>query len=76
MKITKRQIQATLRESVFTPRDPGPLKAIIDVGSRDYYAKRAIEIITYYLENGGDKLLTRAITLLALAKLCGDENGN
>ncbi len=70
MKITKRRIQETLRESVFTPRDPGSLKAIIDVGNRDYYIRRAKELLDLTLEEDGSNIhLTMAISLIALAKL-------
>ncbi len=69
MKITKRRIQETLRESVFTPRDPGSLKAIIDVGNRDYYIRRAKELLDWTLEDGSNIHLTMAISLIALAKL-------
>ena len=73
MKITKRQLQATLRESVFTPRDPGPLKVIIDVGNRDYYLRRAKEFIDISLDLKSCSALTTAISLLALAKICTED---
>ena len=74
MKINKTKIAATLRESVFAPNKPGPLKAIIDVGDDEYYARRAKEFIDYFIEEGGGKHLTTAISLLALAKLCEEKN--
>jgi hypothetical protein len=73
LKITKRQLQAALRESVFTPKDPGPLKAIVDVGNRDYYIRRAKEFLDLSLENGSYPYLTLAISLIALAKLTEDK---
>jgi len=70
MKITKRNLAAVLRESVFSPSVPGPLKVIVDVESTDYYVRRAIEMCTRYLDEfANPESLTRAISLLALAKL-------
>ncbi len=73
MKINKTQIAATLRESVFAPNKPGPLKVIVDVGDKKYYARRAKEFIDYFIAEGGSTFLATAISLLALAKLC-EEN--
>lgn len=71
-KITKRKLAAILRESIFTPSNPGPLKVIFDVGDRDYYIKRAMELCAMALEqpfiNHKINQLTTAITLLAIAK--------
>lgn len=69
MKFTKRQLQATLRESVFTPKDPGHLGPIMDVGDTTYYVKRARELLGVYLREPNTVFLTTVITLLALAKL-------
>lgn len=74
MKITKRQVQVTLRESVFTPRDPGPLRAIIDVGNREYYIRRAKEFLDRAIETKSNAQLTLAISLLALAKLSENDD--
>lgn len=71
--ITRRKLAAILRESVFTPTTPGPLKVIIDVGDTDYYIKRAIELCTMSLKSKIVKqrlvLLTQAISLLAVSKI-------
>lgn len=71
--ITQRKIASTLRESVFTPTTPGPLKVIIDVGDTDYYIKRVIELCTMLLSVNSIKaklaLLTQAISLLAVGKI-------
>jgi len=45
-KINKRELAAVLRESVFAPNKPGPLKVIMDVGDSRYYRQRALELIT------------------------------
>lgn len=75
--ITKQKIAATLRESIFTPSKPGPLKVIIDVGDTDYYIKRVIELCTSALDHS-DPLqrsfqLTWAISLLAVSKVLTKE---
>lgn len=73
--ITKRKIASTLRESVFTPITPGPLKVIIDVGDIDYYIKRTIELCTvaltgeYQTTKSRMAALTQAISLLAVGKI-------
>lgn len=71
--ITRQKIARTLRESVFTPTTPGPLKVIIDVGDTDYYVKRAIELCTAALRTRSTKArmssLTQAISLLAVGKI-------
>jgi len=71
--ITRQKLATILRESVFTPTTPGPLKVIIDVGDTDYYIKRAIELCTMSLKSGSIKqrlvLLTQAISLLAVSKI-------
>lgn len=77
--MNQRKIAAALRESVFAPNKPGPLKVVADVGNADYYILRAIE------EAGNASAtmkeyralrksqLTKAISLLALAKVTLDE---
>lgn len=71
--ITRRKIATILKESVFTPTTPSPLKVIIDVGDSDYYIKRAIELCTVSLKSESIKqqivLLTQAISLLAVGKI-------
>lgn len=68
MKVTKRKLQAILKESVFTPSEPGPLKIIAEVGDKNYYVQRSIELCKMFLEDPGLDYLTQAISLLALAK--------
>ena len=71
-KITKRELAAVLRESVFAPNKPGPLKIIVDVGDSRYYSQRALELIVLSLQSptGEQKqdYLGDAITLLGVAK--------
>ena len=71
-KINKRELAAILRESIFAPNKPGPLKVIIDVGDSRYYRQRALELITLSLtsptEEQCEYYLEQAITLLAVAK--------
>ena len=71
-KINKRELAAVLRESIFAPNKPGPLKVIIDVGDTRYYSQRALELITLSLESPTEEqcayYLEQAITLLAVAK--------
>ncbi len=71
-KITKRELAATLRESIFAPNKPGPLKVIMDVGGSYYYRQRALELVTLSLESPTEEqcvyYLEQAITLLAVAK--------
>ena len=71
-KINKRQLAAVLRESIFAPNKPGPLKIIIDVGDPRYYMQRAIELSTLCLASPTveqqEYYLEQAITLLAVAK--------
>jgi hypothetical protein len=59
-RVNKTQLQRILRESVFDPNEPGPLKVISDVGNVDYYRNRSIELIS-------DGNLKLAIAVLALA---------
>lgn len=79
--ITQRGIAATLRESIFAPITPGPLKVIIDVGDIDYYIKRANELCeSCFLEQSTMKsrlaAMTQAISLLAVAKILTRHNAN
>lgn len=73
--MTKRKIQAVLRESAFAPNKPGPLKAIADAGNTEYYIRRAMEFAQDSLNminvstRAQSAHLTQAISLLALAKL-------
>lgn len=71
-RINKRELAATLRESVFAPNKPGPLKIMVDVGDPRYYIQRAMEFGTLTLQSPTiDQqidYLEQAIALLAVAK--------
>ena len=71
-KITKKELAAVLRESVFAPNKPGPLKVIVDVGDSRYYMQRALELIVLSLQSPTAEqqrdYLGDAITLLGVAK--------
>lgn len=45
MRITKRKLDAVLRDASFRPSDLGPMRIIMDVGDRDYFIKRAEEYL-------------------------------
>lgn len=45
LKITKRQIDAVLRNASFRPSDLGPMRVIMDVGDADYFVTRAQEYL-------------------------------
>ena len=70
MRVTKRKLAAILRESVFAPSQPGPLKIIADVDNTEYYVRRAIELCRIFLEEASEDTepLAMAISLLALAR--------
>ena len=78
--MNKRQIAKALREAVFTPGKPGPLKIIADVGDADYYINRAREFLTLSLESPSiDQhiyYLNMALSLIALAKVNINEETN
>ena len=71
-KITKKELAAVLRESVFAPNKPGPLKVIVDVGDSRYFMQRALELIVLGLQSPTAEqqrdYLGDAITLLGVAK--------
>jgi len=71
------QIAKKLRDSVFAPNKPGPLKIIADVGNSDYYINRAVEMLRHSLVQSSSnikcRMQTDAISLIALAR-CTDEN--
>ena len=71
--MNKRQIAKALREAVFTPGKPGPIKIIADVGSTDYYINRSREFLTLSLESPTfdqcTHYLNMALSLIALAKV-------
>jgi len=71
-KITKKELAAVLRESVFAPNKPGPLKVIVDVGDPRYFMQRALELIILSLQSPTVEqkrdYLGDAITLLGVAK--------
>lgn len=71
--MNQRQIQSKLKESVFAPSKPGPLKIIADVWNSDYYINRAIEMLAVSLDKnltaGKPDLRRSAISLIALARV-------
>ena len=75
------QVRGILKQVVFNPRSPGPMKIIADQGSPEYYELRAIEEIhmarsirTYYYTTGGYAIhILKAIQLLILAQLYGPD---
>lgn len=54
------QIRKILKQAVFNPRKPGPMKIVAEMGNSQYYKMRAIEAIS-------NNELYQAIKLLALA---------
>lgn len=66
--VNKKLIAQILRDSVFSPTEPGPLKVIAEVGDPRYYKQRAIEMIHTSVDTpfAGDEI-QMAISLLALA---------
>lgn len=64
-------VRKVLVESVFDPRDSGPLSVVTEIGTVDYLTTRAIELIR---ESQGSKdaifhqNVKMAISLLALAR--------
>ena len=78
--MNKRQIAKALREAIFTPGKPGPLKIIADVGNADYYINRSIEFLTLSLESPTiDQCLyyqNMALSLIALAKVTYEKANN
>ena len=74
--MNKTQIAKKLRDSVFAPNKPGPLKIIADVGSSDYYIKRAIEMLrqSEVQELPWQEVSRRdAISLIALARVLDEK---
>lgn len=60
---SKTALRKILKASEFDPRAAGPLKIIADVGNKDYYRSRAIELIS----DNTTKSVQQAISLLALS---------
>ena len=74
--MNKTQIAKKLRDSVFAPNKPGTLKIIADVGSSDYYIKRAIEMLRHSeVQIGFEQEHSRvdAISLIALARVLDEK---
>jgi len=74
--ITKRQIQAALKEAVFTPSKDPVMKIVIDVGSYEYYIRRSIELLNellcadiYPTREAEIKKINMVLKLIALAKI-------
>ena len=72
-RVTKTQIAAALREAVFVPTKPGPLKVIVDVGNHYYYMTRARELLALASESPSNpqrlKYLNMALSLIAISKV-------
>lgn len=70
---TQRQIAAALRDAVFAPGKPGPMKVIADVGNFDYYIRRAQELLINVhcapTADQRDHYLQHVLSVLALAKV-------
>lgn len=70
---TQRELAAALRESVFSPHKPGPMKIIVDVGNVNYYTRRGCELATLaqtaLTAEQASVYLTQAIAILGVAKL-------
>jgi len=76
MKITAVQIRKVLKEALFSVKTDRQMGVISDVGDREYYIKRAIEVLTrvdknYFADIDGSIIM--AIRLLVLAKINSDE---
>lgn len=68
-------LKQLLVRCAFDPRKPGPMKAIVESGDRNFWELRAIELIREAqdaIEQGHNNFyhdqITRAISLLALSK--------
>ncbi len=75
--MNKTQISKELKEAVFAPGKPGPMKIIVDVGDSDYYIRRAKEFLDQTLDGTYDRaeyqeILTKALSLIALAKVTNE----
>ncbi len=71
-------IRKVMKEAVFNPKTPGPMKVVADMDDAGYFEKRAIESIfnasaLRVAGSGESKLyhaqITKAIQLLALARI-------
>lgn len=73
--LNKTQIAKKLRDSVFAPNKPGPLKIIADVGCSDYYIKRAVELLRHSEVEPDSQTQMRidAISLIALARVVDEK---
>ncbi len=74
--MNKTQISKKLKDSVFAPNKPGPLKIIADVGNADYYITRAIELLRRSeVQARADlkkEMRMAAISLIALARVISE----
>jgi len=64
-KITTTSIKRIFQSCLFSPRKPGPMRIIMDVGDPLYYQNRVCEILK--TNTGDTQMLRQAISLLALA---------
>jgi len=73
MKINKTNIGQVLRESAVDPRKNKGIKILIDVGNREYYINRVIELLAgidaEMDETNVQARLQTAVTVLAVARL-------
>jgi hypothetical protein len=70
---SKTAIIKILRECVFDPREPGPMKIIADVGNQEYFITRAIELLSTEKQLLIQDELIQAIRLLVLAKMANQD---
>jgi hypothetical protein len=69
---TERQVKELLRQCSFNPRKDHDYKIIADVGDKDYYITRALELLTVAKNatiSRQDELLKTAVSLITLARL-------
>ncbi len=79
MKITKKQLNAVIKEAVFSPQHNRQMQIIADVGNFDYYIRRVQEILNSIILRSDEhprafnSNITMAIRLLTLAKISIDD---
>ena len=89
LKVSAKELKKLLNESYFNPNEEGPLKIIVEMNNPAYCEMRAQEYITearkyiiadhvslnsQQLQNYDDRM-TKAIALLALARLLRHKQG-
>lgn len=68
-KATLTKIRKAVKDAVFNPRKPGPMKIIADINDPDYCCKRAAEILMQQDIKINDDDLKQVISLVALARV-------